>query len=101
MSENAKAPKAKKATVKVPNDGQRAVLDVLSGGRIARIVDNGGKKSVNLTTAKGGAVKDAPKVNRAALEACMKNGWVCPNAGTLTDDGKKAKKAKSKTAVAA
>jgi hypothetical protein len=47
-----------------------------------------------LVTASGKPVKDAPKLDRGAIESCQKKGWVCESSGTITDDGKKAKKAK-------
>lgn len=89
MASSTKAPK-----VQVPTDKQRAVLDALTGGRAVKITDDGKKKTVSLVTASGKPVKDAPKLDRGAIESCQKKGWVCSSAGTITDDGKKAKKAK-------
>lgn len=76
-----------------PTDNQRAVLDALAGGRKVSVTDDGKKKTVALTTKAGGAVKDAPKLNRAAVESCIAKGWVSP-AGDISDDGKAAKKRK-------
>lgn len=83
----------KEKALPVPTDKQRAVLDALVGGKTVCIEDNGGKKKVVLKTAKGNPVKDAPKLDRGAVEGCQKKGWVC-GSGTLTDDGKKAKRRK-------
>lgn len=76
-----------------PTEKQRAVLDALSGGRVVKINDDGKRKTVALTTAKGTAVKDAPKLDRSAIESCQKKGWVGTD-GTITDAGKKAKRVK-------
>lgn len=89
------------ATVKAPKtvtptEKQRAVLDALTGGRVVKIAEENGKKKVVLTTAKGTPVKDAPKLDRAAIESCQKKGWVSGDGDgiTLTDAGKKAKRVK-------
>lgn len=76
---------------KTASPKQKAVLDALAGGRIVKVTDEGGKKKVTLTTAKGGAVKNAPKLDREAVEAAIKYGWVAGD-GTITDAGKLAKK---------
>lgn len=78
---------------KAPTANQRAVLDALSGGRVVTITETDGRKKVSLTTAKGTAVKEAPKLDRGAIESCQKKGWVSA-AGTITDEGKKAKRIK-------
>ncbi len=83
----------KEKALPVPTDKQRAVLDAILGGKSVNIVDDMGKKKVVVKTAKGNPAKDAPKLDRNAVEGCMKKGWVCP-AGTLTEDGKKAKRRK-------
>lgn len=80
------APKVKAAS---PN--QKIALDALKGGRVVKIVQDGTKKKVVLTTATGKAVNGAPKLDRAAVEAGIKNGWIDTN-GTLTDAGKLAAK---------
>lgn len=77
----------------VPTDKQRAVLEALLGNKTVCIEDNDGKKKVVLKTAKGNPVKDAPKLDRSAIEGCQKKGWVSAE-GVLTDDGKKAKRRK-------
>lgn len=77
----------------VPTDKQRAVLGAILGGKTVNVVDDGGKKKVVVKTAKGNPAKDAPKLDRGAVESCQKKGWVCP-AGTLTEEGKKAKRRK-------
>lgn len=79
---------------KAPTDKQRAVLDALSGGRVVTITETDGRKKVSLATAKGTAVKEAPTLDRSAIEACQKKGWVSA-AGTITDEGKRAKRIKS------
>lgn len=77
-----------------PTEKQRAVLDALTGGRVVKITEaDNGRKSVVLNTAKGKPVKDAPKLDRTAVEAVIKKGWVSAE-GTLTDEGKKAKRIK-------
>lgn len=91
MATATKKPTPKSA---IPTDKQRAVLDALSGGRAVKVTDDGKKKTVSLVTASGKPVKDAPKLDRGAIESCQKKGWVCGSAGTITDEGKKAKKAK-------
>jgi hypothetical protein len=88
----ATATKTPKAAI--PTEKQRAVLEALNGGRAVKITEANGKKSVMLVTASGKPVKDAPKLDRGAIESCQKKGWVCESSGTITDDGKKAKKAK-------
>ncbi len=80
--------------VVVPTDKQRSVLEALAGGRKVAIVEKDGKKSIALTTAKGNPVAAAPKLDRTAVEGCIKKGWV-DTCGTITDGGKKAKKAKA------
>lgn len=78
----------------VPTEKQRVVLDALSNGRKVSISEVNGKKVVSLTSGTGKPVKDAPKLDRVTIEACQKKGWVCTTTGTLTDEGKKAKKLK-------
>ncbi len=71
---------------------QKAVLDALSGGRKVSIGTNAkGQKTVVLATKTGKPVADAPKLDRAAVEAAIKYGWVNA-AGEITDEGKAAKK---------
>jgi len=86
-----KAPKAPKAVV--PTDKQLAVLDALGNGRKISVETNDkGKKSVTLLTSTGKPVKDAPKLDRVAIETCQKRGWI--SEGVLSEEGKKAKKVK-------
>ncbi len=85
------APKTPK--VVAPTEKQLAVLTALQGGRKVVITDDGKKKTVSFVTKAGKPVKDAPKVDRVAIETCQKKGWVSAE-GILTDEGKKAKKAK-------
>ncbi len=82
---------------KTASPKQKEVLEALKGGRLVKVQDDAGKKKVVLTTAKGAAVKDAPKLDRGAVEACIKYGWVGA-AGDLTDSGKAAKKPAKVTA---
>jgi len=86
-----KTPKPVAPTVK-----QRAVLDALTAGRVVKITESNGKKSVTLTTPAGNPVKNGPKLDRTAVEACQTKGWV-DSAGKVTDDGRKAKRIKVET----
>lgn len=80
---------------KAASPKQKAVLDALNGGRKVAIVDGTRGKTVTLTTPSNKPVKDAPKLDRGAVEACQKHGWVNA-AGEITEDGKAAKKAAAK-----
>lgn len=99
-------------TVKVskPTPKQKAILDVIAGGRriSVRAVDKDGKVKFTTTveTAKGSAVALA-KADRGSVESCAKKGWLAVTGEstdpvaksthkiyTITDEGKKAKKAK-------
>lgn len=79
------------AKVKAASPKQKEVLDALKGGRLVKIVEANNKKSVVLTTASGKAVNGAPKLDRTAVEAVLKNGWADTNGG-ITEAGKAAKK---------
>lgn len=82
---------------KVPGVKQVAVLEALTPNRRAEVVEAGGKRSVVLKTLTGKPAKDAPKLDRAALEAAQKNGWVGEN-GLRTPAGTLALKAARKAA---
>lgn len=84
---------------KAASPKQKIVLDALSGGRLVKVTEENGKKKVTLTTAKGGEVKNAPKLDREAVEACIKHGWV-GGTGEITEAGKTAKKPAKKKATA-
>lgn len=87
------------SAAKTASPKQKEVLDSLKGGRLVKIENVNGKKKVVLTTASGKAVNGAPKLDRAAVEACQKYGWVS-GVGAITESGTAAKKPK-KAAVAA
>ncbi len=77
----------------VPTEKQRAVLDALKGGRTVKIEDVGGKKKLTVLGPSGKPVKEQPKLDRSAVEACEKKGWV--SGGKVTDEGTKAKRRKA------
>ncbi len=78
----------------VPTEKQRAVLDALKGGRSVQVTEANGKKKLTVLGPTGKPVKEQPKLDRSALEACEKKGWVTAGTGQLTDEGKKAKNRK-------
>lgn len=99
-------------TVKVskPTPKQKAILDVIAGGRrisVRTVTKDGKPKSATtVETAKGTAVAGA-KADRETVESCTKKGWLSvtgessdPETSSIhkiyqiTDEGKKAKKAK-------
>lgn len=84
---------------KVPGVKQVAVLEALSPNRRAEVVETNGKRSVVLKTLTGKPAKAAPKLDRAALEAAQKHGWVGEN-GLRTPAGVAALKAARRAASA-
>lgn len=78
----------------VPTEKQRAVLDALKGGRAGVVTEANGKKKLTVNGPTGKPVKEQPKVDRSAFEACQKKGWVGTD-GKVTEAGAKAKRAKA------
>lgn len=83
---------------KIPSVKQVAVLEALTPNRRAEVTETNGRKSVALVTLTGKPAKNAPKIDRAALEACQTYGWVGEN-GLRTSDGVLALKAARKAAA--
>lgn len=77
---------------------QFAVLEALTPTRLAKVVENNGKKSVVLQTPTGKPVKDAPKLDREAVERLQTLGLVGEN-GQITPSGVAARKAAKKAAA--
>lgn len=77
----------------VPTEKQRAVLDALKGGRAGVVTEANGKKKLTVNGPTGKPVKEQPKLERSAFEACQKKGWVGTD-GKITEDGSKAKRRK-------
>lgn len=83
-------------TTKAASPKQKLVLDALAGGRTVKVEDVSGKKKVVVRTPSGNLPDKAPKLDREAVEACVKYGWVDGD-GKITEAGKLAKKPAKKT----
>jgi len=94
-----------KKKVVVPTDKQRAVLDALKGGRSIKVTEANGKKTLTVLGPTGKPIKEQPKLDRGAVEAAAKKGWLSNSAGSangvftaeykITDEGTKAKRLKA------
>jgi hypothetical protein len=80
------------AKPKLVSKKQYNVLAALTATRLAKVVENNGRKSVVLQTPTGKPVKDAPKLDREALERLQALGLVGEN-GQITPNGVAARKA--------
>lgn len=87
--------------VVVPTDKQRAVLDALKGGRSIKVTEANGKKTLAVLGPTGKPVKEQPKLDRGAVEAAAKKGWLSLGTDSgqdeykITDEGTKAKRRKA------
>lgn len=80
---------------KLPSPKQTEVLNALSAGRLVKVEDTTRGRKVALVTPSGKPVKDAPRLDADAVEACRRYGWVGEN-GQVTSNGVLARKAAQK-----